>query len=86
MAPYASTNDVVMLFPQNLECWDYYGGYIGDGYMDNTSLQMQFMKRITDIILGNVGADRAEGNASGQRMEIFMEERPDGTATMTIVM
>ena len=50
--PYAPGNDLVVVFPQSFECWDYFNYYIGDNWLEGDSLLMQYMKRVVERVSG----------------------------------
>lgn len=87
-APYACTNDIVMLYPQSVMCWDNYEGYTGPDHLNQKGLQMQFLKRAVDIITGKKPQvqsrmyDDQDYDWSGHKLSI--EESADGQVKITM--
>lgn len=48
---FAAANDVVMVYPQAIECWDTFEAYTGKDYMSKrTGMQMLFMKKLWEQV------------------------------------
>jgi len=52
-APYAASNNIVMVFPKAIKCWDNYGAYTGKDYLTRDGFQMRFLKKIVDKLTSN---------------------------------
>jgi len=49
--PFASANNIILIYPQTSVAWDSYFGYTGENFLTKDGPQMIFLKRLIEIVV-----------------------------------